>query len=171
MKTIKKITLTAVLIIIAANVTLANNYRTHRMQTSTGKILEIISIIEAPVKEVIPGYESFVAELRNRRIVETKDLEIYTESEVTNDYPQYTINLAAEATDTYMATVSFINSINVSEEPVNDLTIDTRAIYEDLMEEKKRNQRNQALSLITENEEEPVEEYHFFPLLNIARVK
>ena len=172
MKTMKKITLTAVLIILTANVTLANNYRTSRMQASTMRILEIISFVEAPVKEIIPGYESFVAELWKTHTVVTKDIAFYNESEVANDYPEVIIDRTEEYNDTNAATARLLASISEPEDSVDDLTINTREIYEELMAEKEQKNREQTLSLIHDLEKEQVEEYYpVFQNLNIARAK
>ncbi len=136
MKTLKNITLTAVLIILTANVTMANNYRIHRILTSAGKVIEVISIIEMPVKEIIPGYESFVSEIRNNNDIDVYDIEIYVENEADDYNSFFTSNNRIENSDTYAETADFVRSIYVEEETVNDFSFDTKKIFKENLARK-----------------------------------
>ena len=130
MKTLKNITLTAVLIILTANTAMSNNYRTHRIHTSAGKIIEIISIIERPVKEIIPGFEGFVAEIRNKKSVDVNDIEIYVDTEADEYYSFFHSNHGQEKIDKYSETAKFVKSIYIDEETEVDYPFDTKEIFE-----------------------------------------
>lgn len=125
MKTLKNITLTAVLIIMTANITLANNYRTHRILNSAGNIIEFFSFIEIPSTEVIPGYEDFISKTTSNNVLDISEIAIYTEEEVEEHLPAFTKKGNNNANDTYSETLEFIKSIYIPEEEVDDLPFDT----------------------------------------------
>ncbi len=121
MKTLKNITLTAVLIIVTANVSMANNYITHRILIPAGKVVEIFSIIESPLKEIIPGYENIITETRNNNIIDVNDIEIYVEAEVEEYLPVFAEKQGNDTSNTYSETLEFIKTIYAPEKEVDDL--------------------------------------------------
>lgn len=155
MKTMKKITLTAVLIILTANLALANNYRTLRIFSPEGKLYEIISIIERPVKEIIPGYEGFTSEFKSNTIVEKMDLEVYNEPAADEFFVVAKENNKTD--DAYASTIKFVHSIYVSEQTVNDLAFDTKAIFNEYHKEKEANCKQDLLTSLMIDETEVID--------------
>ena len=169
MKTIKNITLTAILIIITANITLSNNYRTFRIQTAAGKIIEIFSIIESPVDEIIPGFESFISEMRYNNHVDINEIEIYTEPEVDDGIVVFAKSSFNYSNGTYKETLDFVKSIYQPEETIDDFSFDTNAIIKEYQEEGQKTRHN-IVSNIIEHEEDTHDNslimyYPFFTLV------
>ncbi len=120
MKTLKRITLTVILIMTATNVILSKNHKIYQITTPAGELLEIISIIEKPVEETIPGHEFFAAEIKNNYTIEPNDIAFYAEPEVDDLHEASTRSSVNKTGCTYEVTAKFVKSISIPEEPVEE---------------------------------------------------
>ncbi|TVQ83993.1 MAG: hypothetical protein EA393_14860, partial [Bacteroidetes bacterium] len=116
MKTLKQITLTAAMIILSVNFTIAGNTRTFEVQLSNGKVMEIISKVEQLVEETIPGYAEFINNYRMSRF-EITEMPVYTESLVLEELPVFNVK-KENNNDEYLGVL--LSSISKPEAEVED---------------------------------------------------
>jgi len=155
MKTLKQITLTAAMIILIVNFTIAGNTRTFEVQLSNGKVMEVISKVEQLVEETIPGFAEFITNYRMSRF-EITEMPVYTENLVEEELPVFNVK-KENNNDDYLGVL--LSSINKSEQEVEDsFPFDTKEIFAEIQKEERKSTMDFDIARFVKVEKEITEE-------------
>ena len=165
MKTLTKITLTAMMIIILTNATTASNFKMFRMYLSEGKSIEVFSKVESIVEENLPVIHNILKGQRQQVANQRISMPVKQEEPVQEDIVTLSVKTSSP---TEIVPLALVSKLSQPEQEVNDLNFDTREVFENYRAEKHHELTPRELSKLVKKEQEVKEDPAFQSLMQVV---
>lgn len=162
MKTLTKITLTAMMMIFLTNAINATNFKSFRMVISEGKSIEVLSKVETVVEENIPVIHNILRKEKTAVANQTLLLPVKEEKPVEEDIVTVPVN-SNYASEAYYG--ALVSQLSRPEQEADDLDFDTREVFENYMTDKHFELTPDQLSQFVKEEQEVKEDAAFQSLM------
>lgn len=162
MKTLTKITLTAMMIIILTNVTTANNFKMFRMYLSEGKSIEVFVKVESMVEENLPVIHNILRRQNSQVVNQTLILPVKEEQPIKEDIVTVPVNKSCTST---MYLGALVSELSRPEKEADDLDFDTQEVFESYMADKHYELTPDDLKQFVKKEQEVKEDAAFQALM------
>lgn len=155
MKTLKQIALTAIMIILVANVSYGSSFKKFQMMLSNGNSIEVLSKVETLVEENLPVLHNAIFGRADSFFTSVKILskeEMPVEEEMV-------IPAIKASNNTLITTLELMPIVHIQETEVSeDLGFDTKVVFENYRREKLHQLTSAQLASFVKHETEVAED-------------